>query len=268
MFFLNTYRWDFPQVAALVAPRPLLIGNSDKDNLFPLDGVVRLYNETRRIYHLYGKTNQLGLLITEGPHADTQDLQLPVFRWFNRFLKGQSPLIEMAARDFFPPEQLRVFDKLPEDQVNTTIDESFVPKATPPGPLASPAEAKQRQEEYRTALRAKVFAGWPEEHGPTKPELSSQATQGGVRLRTYTFSSQPGVNLILFVLQDPKVKRPAGGPPDGARRRELDNSPAKQLWLGGGSPEEPKRHAAADAVPQARPGVLRPARRRAEQITK
>src|ERR1035441_7363503 len=29
MFFLNTYRWDFPQVAALIAPRPLLIGNSD-----------------------------------------------------------------------------------------------------------------------------------------------------------------------------------------------------------------------------------------------
>jgi dienelactone hydrolase len=173
MFFLNTYRWDFPQVAALVAPRPLLIGNSDKDNLFPLDGVVRLYNETRRIYQLYGKAGELGLLITEGPHADTQDLQVPVFRWFNRFLKGQSPLIEMAARDLFPPEQLRVFDKLPEDQVNTRIDESFVPKATQPGPHASPAQAKQRQEEYRMALRAKVFAGWPEERGPTKPDLTS-----------------------------------------------------------------------------------------------
>ena len=64
--------------------------------------MVRLYNQTRRIYQLYGKTNQLGLLITEGPHADTQELQLPVFRWFNRFLKGQSPLIEMAARGLLP----------------------------------------------------------------------------------------------------------------------------------------------------------------------
>jgi dienelactone hydrolase len=237
MFFLNTYRWDFPQVAALVAPRPLLIGNSDKDNLFPLDGVVRLYNETRRIYQLYGKTNQLGLLITEGPHADTQDLQLPVFRWFNRFLKGQSPLIEMAARDFFPPEQLRVFDKLPEDQVNTTIDESFVPKAAPPGPLASPSEAKQRQEEYRMALRAKVFAGWPDECGPTRPDLTSQATQDGVHLRTYTFSSQPDVNLFLFVLQDPKVKRPAEVLLTVLDADSWTNSPAKQLWLGGGTPE-------------------------------
>jgi dienelactone hydrolase len=237
MFFLNTYRWDFPQVAALVAPRPLLIGNSDKDNLFPLDGVVRLYNETRRIYQLYGKTNQLGLLITEGPHADTQDLQVPVFRWFNRFLKGQSPLIEMAARDFFPPEQLRVFDKLPEDQVNTTIDKSFVPKAAPPGPLASPSEVKQPQEEYLAPLRAKVFAGWPEERGPTKPELTSQATQGGLRLRTYAFSSQPDVTLSLFVLQDPKVKRPEEVLLTVLDAESWTNSPAKQLWLSGGTPE-------------------------------
>ena len=237
MFFLNTYRWDFPQVAALVAPRALLIGNSDKDNLFPLDGVVRLYNETRRIYQLYGKTNQLGLLITEGPHADTQDLQLPVFRWFNRHLKGQSPLIEMAARDLFPPEQLRVFDKLPEDQVNTRIEEILVPKAAVPSPPSSAAEAKQRKEEYLAALRAKVFAGWPEERGPTKPELTTQATQGGVRLRTYDFRSQPEVNLMLIVLQDPKVKRPAEVLLTVLDAEGWTNSPAKQLWLGGGTAE-------------------------------
>jgi hypothetical protein len=237
MFFLNTYRWDFPQVAALIAPRPLLIGNSDKDNLFPLDGVVRLYNETRHIYQLYGQTNQLGLLITEGPHADTQDLQLPVFRWFNRFLKGQDPLIEMAARDFFPPDQLRVFDKLPEDEVNTKIEETFAPKAVPPGPPRSAADAKQQQEEYLTALRAKVFAGWPKERGPTKPGLTSQTTQGGVRLRTYAFSSQPDVDLLLFVLQDPKVKRPEEVLLTVFDAESWTNSPAKQLWLGDGTPE-------------------------------
>ena len=92
MFFVNTYRWDFPQVAALIAPRPLLIGNTDKDTIFPLDGVVRLHDKTRKIYSLYGAADKLGLLITEGPHMDTQDLQVPVFRWFNRFLKGEEPL--------------------------------------------------------------------------------------------------------------------------------------------------------------------------------
>src|SRR5438105_1702756 len=35
MYFVNTYRWDFAQVAALIAPRPLLLGNSDNDAIFP-----------------------------------------------------------------------------------------------------------------------------------------------------------------------------------------------------------------------------------------
>ena len=238
MFFLNTYRWDFPQVAALLAPRPLLIGNSDKDELFPLDGVVRLYTQTRRIYQLYGKTNQLGLLITEGPHADTQELQLPVFRWFNRFLKGESPLIEMAAKEFFLPDQLRVFDKLPEDEVNTRIDESFVPKAVAPSPATTPEEAKGRQAEYLSALRKKVFAGWPAESGAVKLELSGQSSENGSRCQAYAFDSQPDVNLRLLVLQDAKVKRPQKVLLTVLDTQSWTDAPAKWLWLGGGTAED------------------------------
>lgn len=237
MFYVNTYRWDFPQVAALLAPRPLLIGNSDKDKIFPLDGVVRLYNQTRRIYALYGKTNQLGLLITDGPHADTQDLQVPVFRWFNRHLKGQDPLIEMAATKFFAPEQLRVFDKLPADEVNTKIQESFVSKAAPLQLSANAAEADRQRAEYVKALRDKVFCGWPGESGAPRTEVKGASDQGGLRVRAYSLDSQPEVNLRLWVLQASRVKRP-----DQVMLTVLDaeswtNSPNKWLWLGGETPE-------------------------------
>src|SRR5688572_2981934 len=43
MYTVNTYRWDYVQVAALISPRPLLIGNTDKDGIFPLDGVQRVH---------------------------------------------------------------------------------------------------------------------------------------------------------------------------------------------------------------------------------
>jgi dienelactone hydrolase len=236
MFFVNTYRWDFPQVAALIAPRPLLIGNSDKDKLFPLDGVMRLYNQTRRIYGLYGKTNQLGLLITEGPHADTQDLQLPVFRWFNRFLKGQDPLIAMAATKFFAPEQLRVFDKLPADELNTRIDQSFVPEAAPLPRPAMAREATQGQTEYKNALREKVFAGWPESIA-IKPELSGQSDEAGVRVRRYIFQSQPEVPRWLVVVQDRKVRKPEELLLTVLDAASWSNAPAKWLWLGGATPQ-------------------------------
>ena len=253
MFFPNIYRWDFPQVAALIAPRPLLIGNSDKDKLFPLDGVVRLYSQTRRIYQLYGQTNQLGLLITDGPHADTQDLQLPVFRWFNRFLKGQDPLIEMAAKDFFSADQLRVFDKLPEDEVNTKIDETFVPKPPVPSAPTTPAEAQKRQADYLSALRARVFTGWPAESGAVKPELSGEATENGLRCQAYAFDSQPGVSLRLLVLRDAEVTKPERVLMTVLDAQSWTNAPGKWLWLGGGTIEE---KAALQAEMRARKLVL------------
>ncbi|MCA9056456.1 MAG: acetylxylan esterase, partial [Planctomycetaceae bacterium] len=84
MFMVNTYGWDFPLLAALVAPRPLLISNTDKDGIFPLDGVYDVYTKTRRIYELYGKPEQIGLNITEGPHKDTQELRVHAFVWLDR----------------------------------------------------------------------------------------------------------------------------------------------------------------------------------------
>lgn len=201
MFFVNTYRWDFPEVAALIAPRPLLIGNSDKDPLFPLDGVTRLYFRTRRIYQLYNATNQLGLLITEGPHADTQELQLPVFRWFNRYLKKQDPLIEMAAKKVFPPEQLRVFDKLPNDQINTRIQETFVP-------MWQAGSQNQTLEPLREALREKVFRAWPDQLSAVPPQCTEDYREGGLRFRSFRVETQPGIVLPLWMVENSRAGKP------------------------------------------------------------
>jgi hypothetical protein len=115
MYMVNTYRWDYPLVAALVAPRPLLISNTDRDGIFPLDGVVRTYEQVQRIYELYGQRDKLGLQITAGPHRDTQELHIHAFRWMNQHLRGDDSLIEKAAVKFFEPPELKVFETLPED---------------------------------------------------------------------------------------------------------------------------------------------------------
>ena len=208
MFFVNTYRWDYPQLAAMLAPRPLLIGNSDKDTIFPLDGVVRLHSKVRHIYQLYGATTNLGLLITEGPHQDTQDLQLPVLRWFNRFLRREDPLIETAAKKYFEPENLKVFARLPTDQRNTTIQETFVPSAGPPVAPASKDEWARQRDEWLAALKEKCFAGWPEKPGPVELKQIFSAEHHGVDLDAYEFASQPNVRLRLFLARRPQLKKP------------------------------------------------------------
>ena len=210
MFMVNTYRWDYAQVAALVAPRPLLIANSDKDDIFPLDGVVRVHAKVRRIYEVFQATNKLGLLITDGPHKDTQDLQLPVFRWFNRHLKGEDPVIEMAATRLFTPQQLRVFDRLPDDQINTRIQENFVPAAKPPAVPASLADWTEQRNGWLRALKAKVFAGWPAESEPLELAPAFSAVRDGIRFRAFDFTSQAGLRLRLYLLQRVGLKHPRG----------------------------------------------------------
>ncbi len=201
MFYLNTYRWDFPMVAALIAPRPLLIANSDVDSIFPLTGVQRLHAKTKRVYELLGAADKLGLVITPGDHKDTQDLQVPVFRWFNQHLLGKPSLIEEAATAKFPPTQLRVFGDLPTDQRNTRIQETFVPRASGSKASAPNLDAVRR------ILLDQVFRGWPSETPPLDLTSRYDANRNGLRLRIVEFRSQDQVNLRLFLAQ------PKGGKP-------------------------------------------------------
>ena len=129
MFLLNTKGWDFAKLAALVAPRPLLIANTDKDPIFPVDGVERIHRDVASIYRGLGAKDKLGLLITEGPHKDNQELQTPAFRWFKRFLANAPDYPAPVAEKLFPPAKLRVFEELPKDERTSTTHEWFVPPA-------------------------------------------------------------------------------------------------------------------------------------------
>jgi dienelactone hydrolase len=204
MFLVNTYRWDYAQVAALVAPRPLLISNTDKDGIFPLEGVVRVHEKVRRLYRLHGAEKSLGLQITEGPHADTQELHIHAFRWFNRFLKNDTESqVDKPAVKLFKPIELRVFDRLPADEINTTVQETFTVVAPPPLVLESSAAWGPQRDAWLAALRDKAFRGWPEEASSDAKSLELNeafaAEARGVRLAAYDFTSQPDIRLRLYV---------------------------------------------------------------------
>lgn len=196
MFQVNTYGWDYALLAALVAPRPLLIANTDKDGIFPLDGVVDVHRQVRRIYDLYEKPRNLGLNITEGPHLDTQELQTHEFVWFNRFLKQSESPIDKVAEKFFLPEQLRVFETLPTDQRNTQIQEEFVPAARHAVPKTT-AEWDQTKQGWTSQLLKQSFGAWPEAAIPLEYAETSSETNG-IRWGHGSFLSQSPYRLPLY----------------------------------------------------------------------
>ena len=200
MFHVNTYGWDFAQVAALVAPRPLLILNTDDDRIFPLDGVVRVFNQVRRIYELHGAKDKLGLVITPGGHLDTQELRVPAFRWFDKHLLGQVRPIEMDATKLFTPPQLKVFADLPKDERNTVIQETFTRRADESYPLHT--------DRVLADLRLKTFGGWPQTPGPLGMRTAFETRQEGVVFSGHDFTSQDGVQLRLYLAAREGLAKP------------------------------------------------------------
>ncbi len=192
MFMVNTYRWDYDKVAALVAPRPLCIVNTDKDSIFPIDGVFKIYQSTRRIYKLLGAEKNIGLQIAEGPHTDTQPLNTGEFHWMTRFLQGADLMstLDSPAVKRHPMEKLRVFpvntgvlagepkrtpDQLgwPTDQRNTQvdescratsadtkIDESFVPLAAEATVPECGRGMGEERDGWMKELEEQVFSRW------------------------------------------------------------------------------------------------------------
>jgi dienelactone hydrolase len=236
MFLYNTFQWPWTRIAALVAPRALLFVNSDHDGLFPMDGNQRVINRLERVYSLYGMGDFVDSLVSMGGHAYRQDIRRAAFRFINMHLKNDARVVSDSEVDLvtgsgrnrsYPiePEKLRVFPKdsdIPKDELNTTIDQHFVPVAHVEPP---------RQSQYETwkaalvaELRRVVFRYFPERIPPAR--LLGEAGADQVRLE-----SEPGIEIrlrraadsealqdakrILLVVQSADSNEPVAG---GVRR--------------------------------------------------
>ena len=199
MFHINTYGWDFDQVASLIAPRPLLILNTDRDSIFPLSGVTRLHNKIKRIYKLHKKTENLGLVVTPGGHSDSQELRIPAFNWFNKHLKGESSLIDKTATKFFMPKQLKVFKTEPKDERTTTIHDFF--------PIIKNNESTVSKETVNI-LRQKSFEGWPSTYPTLNLKKIWDVSHNEVSIAAYNFESQKNIQLRMYISQKNRIDKP------------------------------------------------------------
>jgi dienelactone hydrolase len=223
MFMVNSIGWDFDRVAALIAPRALCIANTDKDPIFPIDGVMDVYTRVRRLYKNIGKEENIGLQIAEGGHKDTQPLNTGAFHWMNRFLKGADAmdLTDEPARKLHQPAELKVFgtqaslpvrspgfqpDGLPQDEKVTTADEWFVPQAAPPAIAASTGEWERQKTLWMRALAAETFHAWPAEIKPRDLVTPTTQSANGLTLTSRLLQNGSDFPITLWLLHRENLK--------------------------------------------------------------
>jgi dienelactone hydrolase len=208
-FFPNVYQMDFPEVLALIAPRPLLILGGRKDPIFPPAGFQEAYRRTKRIYDLFGKGDfaapRIGLVETDAGHTDTPASLDVTHRWMCRWLRDRddaAPPPEQASLRLESPDRLRCLDKIPASAVNYHVHDTwFPPRASA---ILNGGEGERRKAELLDLLQNRIFGWFPQEEIPfrTRPMRVKGGYAGQfAELGAFEFDTEPGVPVRVQLLQ-------------------------------------------------------------------
>jgi hypothetical protein len=90
---------DHPDIAAIGAPRPLLVLQCEQDRLFSLDSMRHACEDIRHVYQDYGQSDRFDARFYDVPHCLNIRMQEDLFDWFDRWLR------DSAAREDREVEQ-------------------------------------------------------------------------------------------------------------------------------------------------------------------
>ena len=78
---------DYPHVASIICPKPLLLFNGAKDKLFPLSGPWDAFGILRKVWDSQGVSDNLETRVWDTPHEFNREMQIEVLRFMDRHLK-------------------------------------------------------------------------------------------------------------------------------------------------------------------------------------
>ncbi len=79
---------DYPDVAAIACPKPMLFYNGEQDGLFPVPGVKAAYERMRRVWESQHAGDRLVTELWNVPHVFNQEMQDKAFAWLERQLRA------------------------------------------------------------------------------------------------------------------------------------------------------------------------------------
>lgn len=229
MFPINTYKRDFADIGALIAPRPLMIAAPNRDGLFAIESVRKLKEDVDKVYNLYNASENLSLIESEGGHGDRGTLRPQIFSFFIKHLMGKniSP-DEIGDIDKSPEAQLseddlRVYiEGAPKNDRTTSIQDSFLAIAQPPL-IENEKQLSIYRAEVLNFLKDKTFNAFPRKPEPLDMKMEvRKADDAAFGVQTFSFVSEKGWRLkftihwnqprekeqpILLVLRNPREAR-------------------------------------------------------------
>ena len=214
-FYPNVFQIDFPEVLALIAPRPLLILGGRKDEIFPPAGFYEAFRKVSRIYSLYEDSEasepKIRLVESNKGHTDPPRFLLETRRFMCMWLRNTvefDPKTEVQTPKSEKSEILRCTIDIIPSALNYTIDFNWINKTKASLPL-SKQDWILRSENILNILRSRIFGWFPKSDIPFKTRrlISSGGFLTDLSdFGEYEFESEHGVKVSACLLM-PKGKR-------------------------------------------------------------
>ena len=202
MWWINTALWDLTDVAALIAPRPLMIASANQDGIFPIDSIREVHARLQKLYQTLDKTENLRLVETPGGHSYHERSRTAIFSWLVKHLMGKEVApaavgdIELDESKFESLATLKVYvTGAPAGNRALTIQDEFI-KLAPAPAVEGAADIERMRKALVDKLRADTFNHFPRK--PPRLALDEEyALDGGVGTR-FAFTSEDGWRLHGF----------------------------------------------------------------------
>ena len=225
MFLYNTFQWPWTRIAALIAPRPMLFTNSDARLDLP-HGRQRARHQSARS----GSTACTGratsstlrqhrrpcLPAGHPPGGLSLHQHAPEERSRAWSSDSEVDLVDRPRRTTatYPiaPEKLRVFPQdsdIPKDELNTTIDQHFVPDGQ-----GRAAAGRGDFESWRTSLLSGASPSRIRSISPSESRRRRSSSKTGSH--STWLSSEPGIRVYLEALHARPRTRTGPHSPGGA----------------------------------------------------
>lgn len=96
---------DHDDFITAIAPKPVLVGAVAYD-FFPIEGTLEAVRRAKRIYSLYGKTDNVGLVVDNATHGYRPKLREACVNWFKMHFRGEKPDFRTGKIDLIPEREL------------------------------------------------------------------------------------------------------------------------------------------------------------------
>lgn len=268
-FWINTYRWCWPDIGALIAPRAFLIASGSEDQLWRPYAYRDVAHRIRHQYAALDASDRFDLVEDLTPHGYTPKLRQAIFTFFNTHLKDDAtPVVDDVTSYVEADENLLVFaGKLPQPDQMRQIDKLLISRPTVPA-FRTDEAWKSHQSQALARLRETTFRYTLPSTQPRLRDVRADGSDGTWTSASYVFDSLDRMTISI------RTRRPVASTdePDlqGMRTLLLAMQPEVQSAFSGGGASRPVvRGSVATATVEVRntgstsvgPGYLWTARR-------